>query len=177
LFSEFGKVLIKSAVSELRCEFQKFAMEAVEMALCGDNVGELQEQVDKIEAELSKLRNGFEKLNEEALKQKGGNAELRRQMREKEQEIKMKERQLSQLNKRISRCQKEFKDEQVKHEEIERALRQELDEVKSKYNKAKGKLLAKDAADHIARDQLPELRQKIAELEQQLQTGKAKRKY
>jgi predicted nucleic acid-binding Zn-ribbon protein len=55
-------------------------------------------------------------------------------MREKEQEIKMKERQLSQLNRRISKCQKEFKDEQVKHEEIERALRQELDEVKSKYN-------------------------------------------
>jgi hypothetical protein len=33
-------------------------MEAVEMALCGDNVRELQEQVEKIEAELSKLRNG-----------------------------------------------------------------------------------------------------------------------
>jgi predicted RNase H-like nuclease (RuvC/YqgF family) len=53
----------------------------------------------------SKLRNGFEKLNEEALIQKGGNSELQRQMREKEQEIKMKERQLSQLNRRISKCQ------------------------------------------------------------------------
>ena len=98
-------------------------------------------------------------------------------MEEKEREIKMKERQLSQLNRRISKCQKEFKDEQVKHSEIERALRQELVEVKSKYNKAKGRLLAKDASDHIARDQLPELRQKIADLEKQLQKGKAKRKY
>ena len=97
-------------------------------------------------------------------------------MREKEKEIKMKEDELLQLNRRLSTCQKKFKDEHVKNEEIERALRQELDEVKSKYNKAKGKLLAKDAANHIARDQLPELRQKIADLEQ-LQTGKAKRKY
>ena len=51
--------MIKSAVSELRGEFEKFAMEAVEMALCGDNMGELQEQVEEIEAELSKLRKGF----------------------------------------------------------------------------------------------------------------------
>jgi chromosome segregation ATPase len=126
---------------------------------------------------LSKLRKGFEKRKEEALKQKRGNAELKRQMEEKEKEIKMKENELSQLNRRLSKCQKEFKGEQVKPEEIERALRQELDEVKFKYNKVKGRLLAKDAAVHIARDQLPELRQKIADLEQQLQTGKAKRKY
>jgi chromosome segregation ATPase len=177
LFRELEKVLIKSAVSELRCEFKKIVMKAVEMALCGDNVVELQELVEKKEAELSKLRKAFEKLKEEVLKQKEGNAELKRQIREKEQEIKMKENELSQLNRRLSRCQKEFKDEHVKHEEIERVLRQELDEVKSKYDKAKEKLLAKDASDHIARDQLPELRQKIADLEQQLQKGKAKRKY
>ena len=78
LLREFGKVLIKSAVSELRCEFQKFAMEAVEMALCGDNMAELQKQLEKREAELSNLRKGFEKLKEEALKQKGGNTELKK---------------------------------------------------------------------------------------------------
>jgi len=153
-------------------------MEAVEVALCGDNMAELQEQKEKKEAELSKLLKDFERLSkEQAQKQKGENAELKRQMREKEKEIKMKKNELSHLNRRLSKCQKEFMDEQVKHKEIQRALRQELDEAKSNYNKAKGKLLANDAADHIARDQLPELRQKIADLEQQLQKGKAKRKY
>lgn len=152
-------------------------MEAVAVALCGDNMTELQELVDKGEAELSKLRKDFEKLKEEARKQKGGNAELKRQMREKEKEIKMKENEVAQLNRRLSKCQKEFKEEQGKHEEIVRALRQELDEVKSKYNKAKGRLLAKDASDHIARDKLPELRQQITDLEQQLQKEKAKKKY
>jgi hypothetical protein len=49
-------------------------------------------------------------------------------MREKEKEIKMKEDELLQLNRRLSTCQKKFKDEHVKNEEIERALRQELDE-------------------------------------------------
>lgn len=152
-------------------------MEAVEVALCGDNMAELQEQVEKGETQLSKLRKDFEKLKEEARKQKGGNTELKRQMREKEKEIKMKENELLQLNRRLSKCKKESKDEQVKHDGIESALREELHEVKSKYNKVKGKLLAKDAADHIARDKLPELRQQIADLEQQLQKEKAKRKH
>ena len=169
--------MVKSAVTDLRCEFKTLVKEAVEMALCGDKTTELQEQVEKKKAELSKLRKANEKLKEEVLKQKEGNAELNSQIRQKGNEIKMKENELSQLSRKLLRCQYDFKDQQVKHEETERVLRQELVEVKSKYNKAKGKLLAKDASDHIAQEQLPELRQKVADLEQQIQKGKAKRKY
>ncbi|CAG2216412.1 unnamed protein product [Mytilus edulis] len=144
---EFGKILINSAVKELRCEFQKFAIDAVQMALCGDNANDLQEQL-----------------------------ELKKQIKDTEKEIEVKEIQMKQLRRRLQKLQKEHDDEQQIHDEKVKPMQAEIDDLKTKYNKVKGQLQVKASSENIARDKLPELREQIENLEDQLKKERMKKK-
>ncbi|XP_052060560.1 homer protein homolog 2-like isoform X3 [Mytilus californianus] len=173
---EFGKILINSAVKELRCEFQKFAIDAVEMALCGDNAHDLQEQLEKREDELEKLHNRLQRLQNDVRKQKGNNSELKKQIKDIEKEIEAKELQLRQLRRRLQKLQKEHDSDQQLHDEKVKAMQAEIDDLKAKYNKVKGQLQVKASSENIARDKLPELRQQIEDLEDQLKKERMKKK-
>ncbi|VDI67700.1 Hypothetical predicted protein [Mytilus galloprovincialis] len=173
---EFGKILINSAVKELRCEFQKFAIDAVQMALCGDNANDLQEQLDKKEDELDKLHSRLKRLQNDVRKQKGNNSELKKQIKDTEKEIEVKEIQMKQLRRRLQKLQKEHDDEQQIHDEKVKAMQTEIDDLKTKYNKVKGQLQVKASSENIARDKLPELREQIENLEDQLKKERMKKK-
>ncbi|XP_071128599.1 myosin-6-like [Mytilus edulis] len=174
--NQMGKALIKSAVSELRNEFQKFITEAVEITLSGDNIPDVQEQHDKRVEELQKLNKQLEKLQNEARKQKGGTAELQRHIKEKEKEIAVKEQQLKQLRKRLQKLQKQSDEKQQLHDEIVSKLQAENEDLKHKYNNVKGKLQVKESSENIARNILPDLRQQIKDLEAQLEIERKKKK-
>lgn len=153
------------------------AKEAFHIAVSGDNADDLQQQLQKKEDEIDKLKRNLQNLQTEARKQKGGNNELKQRIKQKEAEINIRESQLSQLRKRLLKLQKQQNNEWAIHDETVAKLKNDIELLKGKNNNLKGRLLQKDAADNNAREKIRKLNEEIDNLKSEIeQLKKTKRK-
>lgn len=176
---QFGKEMMNLAVDQLRDEFKQIAIEGgrqgAQMILNGEDMAELQQELENKERKLLKLRMEKKKLENDLYSQKEKNEELELLVSQKERQIQIMENKVKDINKIINKQKKDLQKEQASRKMKEDELLSDIKDLKGKHDKLKSQLQMKQSAANVKKTEMPKLREKIAELEGKLKERKDKK--
>ena len=171
---QFGKEMMKLAVDQLRDEFKQMAIEGgrqgAQMILNGEDMAELQQELENKERKFLKLKMEKKKLENDLYSQKEMNEELEMLVAQRERQIRLLENEVKNINKIMNKQKTELEKEQASRKIKEEELLSNIKDLKGKCNRLKAQLQMKISAGNVSKTEIQKLRAQIAELE-----GKLKR--
>lgn len=161
--------MMKLAVDQLRDEFKQMAIEGgrqgAQMILNGEDMAELQQELENKERKLLKLKMEKKKLENDLYSQKEMNEELEMLVAQKERQIRLLENEVKNINKIMNKQKKDLEKEQASRKIKEDELLSNIKDLKGKCDRLKAKLQMKISAGNVSKTEMEKLRAQIAELE------------
>ena len=161
--------MMKLAVDQLRDEFKQMAIEGgrqgAQMILNGEDMAELQQELENKEGKLLKLKMEKKKLENDLYSQKEMNEELEMLVAQKERQIRLLENEVKNINKIMNKQKKDLEKEQASRKIKEDELLLNIKDLKGKCDRLKAKLQMKISAGNVSKTEMEKLRAQIAELE------------
>lgn len=169
-FKDISKDMLKSAIDQLRPEFEQIAEKAVVKAveLRDKKVQELEDKLNCKEKQLKQLQLEKQKLtaNEQQ------NASI---IKQKDMEIKCLQKEIEDVKLELKRRQNELRkekarvtEEEGKRLELEKHLNEEIAQLQKKLNKAVARGAMMKAANNIGEGEIKRLRERVKELQAEL---------
>ena len=161
--------MMKLAVDQLRDEFKQMAIEGgrqgAQMILNGEDMAELQQELENKERKLLKLKMEKQKLENDLYSQKEMNEELEMLVSQKERQIRLLENEVKNINTIMNKQKKDLEKEQASRKIKEDELLSNIKDLKGKCDRLKAKLQMKISAGNVSKTEMEKLRAQIAELE------------
>ena len=147
--------MMKLAVDELRDEFKQMAIEGgrqgAQMILNGEDMAELQQELENKERKLLKLKMEKKKLENDLYSQKEMNEELEMLVAQKERQIRLLENEVKNINTIMNKQKKDLEKEQASRKIKEDELLSNIKDLKGKCDRLKAKLQMKISAVNVSK--------------------------
>jgi chromosome segregation ATPase len=171
--------MMKLAVDELRDEFKQMAIEGgrqgAQMILNGEDMAELQQELENKERELLKLKMEKKKLENDLYSQKEMNEELKMLVAQKERQIGLLENEVKNINTIMNKQKKDLEKEQASRKIKEDELLSNIKDLKGSRDRLKTKLQMKTSAGNVSKIEMEKLRAQLAEKKEKPKERKNKK--
>ena len=134
--------------------------QGAQLALDGEDMAELQQELENKERKLLKLK----KLENDLYSQKEKNEELELLVAQKERQIRLLENEVKNINKIMNKQKKDLEKEQASRKMKEDELLSNIKDLKGTCDRLKAQLQMKISAGNVTKTEMEKLRVQIAEL-------------